>query len=351
MYYAKNWGNNMENKITFNQLVEKLSKTTGCSISTSEAFVRDFFQFISTQLEIKNKITIKGFGTFSVIDEDIDIVKYEPDKDISDAINLPFSCFDIIEIAQDVTDDIFAENPITNETETIESINLEEDIISPNILKENTIDEEKIYPNNDNIENTVTENEIVETISELKNEDMPSIDNNSINTDEQDEEEAEPEKARKNKKTILYVIITLIIGVAIGYYLGNIYPIKIYIGLNSHELLHDTIIDTTTILFEQDTISRDTVKLLEDVSDINIVKDTISTNRFLTTMARKHYGEMYFWVYIYEENKNILKNPNHIKPGTVVIIPPASKYGFDKNDIESVEKAKSKAMEIYSRYQ
>lgn len=340
----------MENKITFNQLVEKLSKTTGCPIPTSEAFVRDFFQYIATQLEIKNKITIKGFGTFSVIEDDIDIVKYEPDNDISDAINLPFSCFDVVEIAQDVTDDIFAEKPITNESETIEPINLEEDIISPNILKENTIDEEKIYPNNDNLENSATENEIVETISELSNEDIPSIDNNSINTDEQDEETVEPEKSQKNKKTVLYVIVTLIIGIAIGYYLGNIYPIKIYIGLNSHELFHDTILDTTTILLEQDTISRDTVKL-ENVSDINIVKDTISTNRFLTTMARKHYGEMYFWVYIYEENKKILKNPNHIKPGTVVIIPPASKYGFDKNDIESVEKAKAKAMEIYSRYQ
>ena len=68
-------------------------------------------------------------------------------------------------------------------------------------------------------------------------------------------------------------------------------------------------------------------------------------------MARQYYGEMSFWVYIYEENKDKLNNPNQIKPGTIVNIPDAKKYGIDKNDSLCVERAKLKAIEIYAPYQ
>ena len=82
-------------------------------------------------------------------------------------------------------------------------------------------------------------------------------------------------------------------------------------------------------------------------SSISLVKtDTVGRTRFLTTMAREYYGDLNFWVYIYEENKSIISDPNHIEAGTVVIIPPASKYGIDKNDPESVAKAKAKSAEI-----
>ena len=57
-------------------------------------------------------------------------------------------------------------------------------------------------------------------------------------------------------------------------------------------------------------------------------------------MSRKHYGRYEFWVYIYEENKDKIANPNSVSPGLVVVIPPSEKYGIDKNDEESVRKAK-----------
>jgi hypothetical protein len=56
-------------------------------------------------------------------------------------------------------------------------------------------------------------------------------------------------------------------------------------------------------------------------------------------------------VYIYEENKSKIANPNNMRPGTVLVIPPAEKYGIDSKDKASVEKAKKKSFEILKRYE
>ena len=55
-------------------------------------------------------------------------------------------------------------------------------------------------------------------------------------------------------------------------------------------------------------------------------------------MAREHYGVMEFWIYIFEEKKDILpSNPNRITPGTRVLIPQIDKYvkGTDLNKARS----------------
>lgn len=86
-------------------------------------------------------------------------------------------------------------------------------------------------------------------------------------------------------------------------------------------------------------------------SDSEPVYDTISHTRFLTSMAKDHYGNMHLWPYIYEENAKILGHPNRIKPGTRVVIPDLAKYGVDPKSREAIEKGKRKAAEIYARYQ
>lgn len=80
------------------------------------------------------------------------------------------------------------------------------------------------------------------------------------------------------------------------------------------------------------------------------VYDTISKTRYLTTMAKQHYGNFHLWPYIYIENQAFLGHPDRIKPGTKVVIPPLSKYGVDPNNPADIAKAKKKGVEIYSRY-
>lgn len=81
-----------------------------------------------------------------------------------------------------------------------------------------------------------------------------------------------------------------------------------------------------------------------------LVYDTISTTRYLTTMAKAHYGNYNLWPYIYQENQSILGHPDRIRPGTPVVIPKLSKYGIDPNNSNDVEKAKKLGVEIYARY-
>jgi nucleoid-associated protein YgaU len=83
---------------------------------------------------------------------------------------------------------------------------------------------------------------------------------------------------------------------------------------------------------------------------VTTTTDTISATRYLTTMARKHYGQMEYWVYIYMENADKLGHPDRLEAGTVVVIPPASKYGLIPGDKAKLSEASSLAIDIYSRF-
>ena len=74
----------------------------------------------------------------------------------------------------------------------------------------------------------------------------------------------------------------------------------------------------------------------------------VTSQIVLSTLAEKHYGSPWFWVYIYQENKNrgIISDPNNIRPGTRVVIPPAKKYGINPNDKASLKKAQRLSWEI-----
>lgn len=81
-----------------------------------------------------------------------------------------------------------------------------------------------------------------------------------------------------------------------------------------------------------------------------IAYDKVTTTRYLTTMAREYYGNLEFWPYIYEENKDKLGDPDRTTPGTMVTVPDLRKYGVNPKDPADIEKAKRKGKEIYSRY-
>ena len=83
------------------------------------------------------------------------------------------------------------------------------------------------------------------------------------------------------------------------------------------------------------------------VAEPEVKTDTITGNIVLTTMAQKHYGSQWFWVYIYEENKDKINDINNVPIGTVLVIPPAEKYGIDKNDPASIKKAQHRSWELW----
>lgn len=80
------------------------------------------------------------------------------------------------------------------------------------------------------------------------------------------------------------------------------------------------------------------------------VYDTVSTTRYLTTIAKEHYGNFNLWPIIYEENQKILGHPDRIPPGTRVVVPPLSKYGVNPTDAEQIKAIKQKGLDIYARF-
>ena len=104
---------------------------------------------------------------------------------------------------------------------------------------------------------------------------------------------------------------------------------------------------------EKDSVLKDSVISVSPLAapEVKPVIETIRSGIFLTTLARKYFGHKAFWVYIYEENKDVIKNPNQVPIGTRLTIPSASKYDIDANNRTSVENAKALAAKIQSRYE
>lgn len=78
--------------------------------------------------------------------------------------------------------------------------------------------------------------------------------------------------------------------------------------------------------------------------------DTITHTRYLTTMAREHYGNYHLWPYIYMENASKLGHPDRIKPGTKVVIPDLAKYKVSASNPADIKKAKELGVQIYKKF-
>ncbi len=77
------------------------------------------------------------------------------------------------------------------------------------------------------------------------------------------------------------------------------------------------------------------------VSKLEILAtETMREGSRLTVFARKYFGSKYFWVYIYEANRDVIKNPDNVPVGTVIKIPKLDSKIIDLNNPESIIKAK-----------
>lgn len=69
----------------------------------------------------------------------------------------------------------------------------------------------------------------------------------------------------------------------------------------------------------------------------------------LTRLATQRYGHRAFWVYIYQENKSKLKDPDNIPVGATITLPAAEKYHIDAHNTNSVNRALSLQRRLLSR--
>lgn len=361
----------MNRKITFPQLADAVARLISGTPATAESFLKHLFELISDTLAKGETVTVKGIGTFTPGDNPDSPVTWTPDKELAEAVNEPFAFFDPVPLGEGVTEDTLeAADAVIDDTTAMEESIAALPVIPPippvpsmpsipPIPKSNPADDEKPAdaPDIPDAETPHEEEEIVAeetTVTEEQQEVKPQEEDTS--TAETDngaaDYDAEPEYAEEPSRRFnpwLAFAIGVVTGLLLCFVIDRYLTPDDSEGKPAETTVtgNDTVTALAPVIESADTTIitvSDTIKAFKPIA-----LDTISTSRYLTTMARKYYGDYKFWVYIYEENSDIITNPNRIRPGTVVKIPDPEKYDINVNDPESHRRAEKKIGEISAR--
>lgn len=385
----------MNEKITLPTLVSLLAEKTGKQKKQCEDFLREFFNTLVDALSEGENVRVKGLGTFKIVSvearksvnvntgEQMEIpshrkIVFVPAKELAEEVNAPFAMFESIELPENAEEkEVTIESEPVSPIETgIEDIETETDteLDEPeegNDLKNDNINDEieeieeieiKEIARTEEIER---EEEIVSTEQEVTVENILAITDNIIEEEETEEAvdiiEQKGEKRSKNYRFLFGFACGVACTALICLCMYMLFPEKFKI----HESPEKETSPTTTAVTENIDVKPEVALPAATVDDSTAVPeteevptrpsdeavyDTITKTRYLTTMAKEHYGNYNLWPYIYEENKAMLGHPDRIRPGTRVVVPSLSKYNVDPQNPEDIKKAKSKGIEIYSRY-
>lgn len=388
----------MNEKISFPDLVGLLSSKMNITKKEAETFLKEFFTVSTEVITSGEELRINGLGLFKPIwveargsinvqtGEPVEIpghykLSFIPDKVLREAVNAPFSSFSVEVLNDHVpiedmmavpSQDIDENNDICN-TENVELQDSKE-------IREKEEEDEPIEPAHEYIqedksadeessESTVSSQEIEKFQEEI-------IQPESETKVEEKEEDCYEDYLRKSasRKSFWWGVLSafgiIIICLAGGiFFMGNDSPYVVKIGEYTLSLGKQSIDSRpmnnnpesvvlpenkdTLSEMEKDSVLKDSVISVSPLAapEVKPVIETIRSGVFLTTLARKYFGHKAFWVYIYEENKDVIKNPNQVPIGTRLTIPSASKYDIDANNRTSVENAKALAAKIQSRYE
>lgn len=391
----------MSERITMSQLVLRLSARTADSKRESEDFIKELFSVITEALERGESVKIPGLGMFKSIDvearKSVDVttgednlipahrkVVFMASKELGATVNEPFSMFQTIELDEEEPELEEAEVPEIKEAEVPEikeaEIPEEKEQDTPEenkpeakeenpseqnvVYVESEVDSQPIYENIDNAEETST----------ASNEEQADFDVTHVSVSAPEVYKQDPVSKSRfwagfgSGFAVACLVGVLIWGItAIDWssFISNKGKM-----VNSQKVAVNQV-DTIVARTQHDTIAApvlpvgeveepdeaEPVKSDEDVKDAVPTQpsdkkeyDTITKTRYLTTMAKDHYGNYHLWPYIYKENEAILGHPDRIRPGTKVVIPDLKKYGINPKNQEDIAKAKKLGNQIYSRY-
>ena len=388
----------MNEKISFPDLVGLLSSKMNITKKEAETFLKEFFTVSTEVITSGEELRINGLGLFKPIwveargsiniqtGEPVEIpghykLSFIPDKVLREAVNAPFSSFSVEVLndhvpIEDMTavpsQDIDENNDICN-TENVELQDSKE-------IREKEEEDEPIEPAHEYIQEdkSADEESSESTVSSQEREKFQEeiIQPESETKVEEKEEDCYEDYLRKSasRKSFWWGVLSafgiIIICLAGGiFFMGNDSPYVVKIGEYTLSLGKQSIDSRpmnnnpesvvlpenkdTLSEMEKDSVLKDSVISASPLAapEVKPVIETIRSGVFLTTLARKYFGHKAFWVYIYEENKDVIKNPNQVPIGTRLTIPSASKYDIDANNRTSVEKAKALAAKIQSRYE
>lgn len=314
----------MNETIALPRLAELLAAKADIDLHDAENFIRQFFAQIENALAVTEEVNIKGLGRFSI--HAADGVHFTPDNDFAEYLNQPFAMFSPIEIDDeaDIADTSTEENASA-------IIAQQEDATQPEPVHEVQHPEPDETPD-------VAENRLLDN----------HINNATDKTTETTTIIYEEKPVQRNHRHIIGYIITAIVCIALGYLLHYFIDTQSAPSAPATEAT-DSIVPADSIDIVQE-IEPDTIAAPAETIQ-EIVTDTVTPTRFLTTMARQYYGQMEYWVFIYLANEDVLGNPNRTRPGTVVVIPQESDFTEGETREQTIVRAKRLGREIYARYE
>lgn len=377
----------MNNKITFPELVRLVAEATSTTQRMSELFLKELFATVSQALIDGQNVTIKNLGTFEfakaaarqVVNvqngEQIDVpthhrLVFTPDKALAEAINQPFAAFEPIMLSDDMTDEMLQN--IDNEMQpNVGEEQPEEPADTPSHISplmpppfEQTA--EPIAQESDDAQETIDAQEPADVQESAKPALVaapePSI-QVSVESDKREKPhetgqptvehylkaEHEHEKRKIAHNSFLKGLATGILStLALGAIIWGAWSSGRNSALSVAQpaVQADTIADTTKS--EAHTSAQEVTSSTQEVTASDVVTDTCTATMYLSKMSTKHYGKPDFWIYIYEENRDKIADPNNVTPGTVVVVPPATKYGIDPKDKSSIDRARRRTYDLLS---
>lgn len=369
------------------QLIDSLIATGIADSATIRNFIQEFTAIIEGTLARGESVSVKGIGTFHAVEVADELyIEFAPDATLAETVNAPFSIFEPVELPDNLTDaDMETAEMACNETEPASRpcpppIPPRREAAAPEPAATSPVS----APAPDPIIETPVQPEHAEPEHKTAapgpdNNEPEQAPHNTLPTKEIEkiiEHERVVEVRDHSSHHTLHIVIasllSLVAGLAIGYFANNRLNLSHIKNVNIEAEGVNVISKTeakegksatadslaSVAAGHSDSIPADTVSPGQGPTAVEpeaktvetpraaIVTDTVKANRYLTTMARRHYGKKIFWVYIYEENKNIIDDPDHIAPNTVVVIPPAEKYGIKAGDKESEADAMRRAQAI-----
>lgn len=340
----------MDNQLTLLDIAIILAEQTGKSVPDSVRFLQLLLQMVADGLCEEKHVHIKGLGTFqleyncateSTIDDGTGKPRhgatcnrfvFSPDKDLKALVNHPFSMFEAIEINANVNfPDLQTIDWLPGQS-AAEDISVEEWASEPIRAHKEKEESDKMHP--------------VEQEETLQPAEQPPASTNIPTTSTGLDADSQPAPRRKYTYAI-FVTLLLALGLSCYIALRN----KGVVAFSPANPKETIVADTANPAV---CIPKDTLKAVDDTlafstpssNDLDTI--TIRPGDRLTSIALRYYGHKFFWVYIFEYNKEKIADPNNVPIGTSLRLPAAEKYGINANDRTSIENAAAKQTEILS---
>ena len=351
--------------ISIDLLRDALSEATQVSVGQVATWLCAIPQLWRTLSEEGNQVVWTGLGSFTPILEYRELVGYRflPAESLCASLNKPFSMFVPVELAASTS---------TADLELHEQVQLAELAETKPItiffarqqphveeLPSSAPAPEESDVVADTSESVATSQvEVVSTPAPLSSEETPVDESPSIDIPEEVPSPEVPsvEEQDTRPRPLVWVLVALgIVATTVLFvYLLSIQPalelkpkVPAVEKQVEHKAMHPAHIEAPQAPVVADTLPTaepSTAPAVETSVSASSSAEAIERVRLrpgdrLSRLALKKYGHKAFWVYIYEENRAQLKNPDNIPVGAVITLPAASKYQINASDTNSVNKA------------